>query len=235
MGFTYYIGTIFGEHNTLGLKETDTFQKTGVWLLSLDAKWTFFNEGADWYPSLGLGLMYSLLLQDTLGSTSQAATGGSTTFGTKDKILGQHGVYVTAAKNIAWDTTAYLGYVQKFQLYSDDNAKGAAGYLTYIVSSIFNEIDPSLTGTQASNTKAIVWNAYYFGLSREIFKKIGIKIELTVPIGLNKNPFLPDTYIINTHIDRLFNFDIAYIHYDGGYAWLGYYNLRFSIYPSPYK
>ncbi|MEI7542101.1 MAG: hypothetical protein WCJ94_02490 [bacterium] len=237
MGFTYFIGTIFGEHtDILGDKKTDSFQKIGVWLLSLDAKWTFINEGTSWYPSLGLGVMYSMLLQDSIGgSTQSSATGGGTTIGTKDKVLGQQGIYVTAAKNVIWDTTMYGGYVQGFKISKQDKGKGAAGYLTYIVSSILGDFDPAITGSQTSNTSAEVRNAFYFGLSRELFKKVGVKIELTVPLQFNKNPFLPNTYIINTHIDRLFNFDISYLHYDGGYAWVGYYNLRFSIYPSPYK
>jgi outer membrane protein W len=236
MGFTYYIGTIAGEHNIAELKKADTFSKIGVWLLSLDAKWTFFNEGAGWWPSLGAGLMYSMLLQDNIGgstSTQNAANGGGVNLGTKDSVLGQQSLYLTAAKDVALDTTMYAGYTQGFRFYKGDKAKGAAGYLTYIVSSIIGESNPN--DSRASDTSAPVWNSYYFGLSRDIFKKIGVKLELTVPPGLNKNAFLPNTYIINTHIDRLFNFDIAYIHYDGGYAWMGYYNLRFSIYPSPYK
>ena len=236
MGFIYYIGTILGEHNLETVQKSDTFQKTGVWLLSLDAKWTFFNEGANWWPSLGVGAMYSLLLQDSIGgSTQNNALGGGTTISSKQSVLGQQSLYLTGAKNIGLDTTAYLGFAQGVRFYPGDKAKGPAGYLTYIVSAILNSNDPAISGSRASDTSAIVWNAYYLGLSRDIFKKIGIKVELTVPPGLNDKALLPNTYIINTHIDRLFNFDIAYIHYDGGYAWLGYYNLRFSIYPSPYK
>lgn len=236
MGFTYYIGTVFGEHNTSVLqKDADTFSKNGVWLLSIDAKWTFFNEDEDWYPSIGLGLMYSLLLQDSVGASSSFSQNVGTTLSTKAPVLGQQGVFITATKKLPWDVTFTGGYVQGFKLYKGDKGKGTSGYLTYIVSSILGGNNAGETGSETSNTSAEVRNSYFIGISRDIFKKVGIKVEITVPLEFNKNPLLPNTYIINTHIDRLFNFDIAYIHYDGGYAWLGYYNLRFSVYPSPYK
>jgi hypothetical protein len=237
MGFTYYIGTIFGEHNTTLLgKGDDTFRKNGVWLLSLNAKWTFFNENAGWYPSLGLGLMYSILLQDSIGgSTQNYGTGGGTSFGTKDQVLTQQGLFFVATKKVGWDVTLDAGYIQGFRLYKGDKGKGTSGYLTYIVSSILGGNNVESTGSKTSDTGAEVRNSYYLGFARDIFKKVGLKVELTVPFEFNSNPFLPNVYIINTHIDRLFNFDIAYMHYDGGYAWLGYYNLQFSIFPSPYK
>jgi hypothetical protein len=78
-------------------------------------------------------------------------------------------------------------------------------------------------------------SAYFFGISRPLFDRMGIKIEYIVPHQANDNALMPDYYMINTHVDRLINFDIGYFHFPGGYAWMGYINFRFTVFPNPYK
>jgi len=234
-GFAYYIGTIYGDHNTNVLgEETDTFKKNGIWLLSVDAKYTYFSGLEGWWPALGAGVMYSLLLQDSIGgSTTNPELGTGATFGSKESVLGLQGLYLAATKKAWWDVTADAGYVFGFKLYKGDQGEGVAGYIPYLVSSILGSNDPSISGD--SNTNYDSKDVYYLGFSREIFSKAYFKMELVVPVQMNQRAYLPDTYIINSHIDKLFNFDVAYLHYAGGFAWIGYYNLRFSVFPSPYK
>jgi hypothetical protein len=236
-GFAYYIGTVYGEHNTDSLGQgTDTFKKNGIWLLSIDAKYTYFSGLEGWWPALGAGLMYSLLLQDSIGgSTTNPQLGTGATFGTKDSVLGLQGLYLTATKKVVWDFTADAGYVFGFKMYNGDQGEGVGGYIPYLVSSILGSSDPVGSGSADSNTNYDSKDVYYLGFSREIFSKAYIKVELMVPVEMNVKAYMPDTYIINTHMDKLFNFDVAYLHYSGGFAWIGYYNLRFSIFPSPYK
>jgi hypothetical protein len=234
-GFAYYIGTIYGAHNTNVLgEETDTFKKNGIWLLSVDAKYTYFSGLEGWWPALGAGFMYSLLLQDSIGgSTTNPELGTGATFGSKQSVLGLQGLYLAATKKAWWDVTMDAGYVFGFKLYKGDQGEGVAGYIPYLVSSILGSNDPSISGDSDTNYDSK--DVYYLGFSREIFSKAYFKMELVVPVQMNQRAYLPDTYIINSHIDKLFNFDIAYLHYAGGFAWIGYYNLRFSVFPSPYK
>jgi hypothetical protein len=233
-GFAYYIGTLYGAHNVAVLGEgTDTFKKNGVWLLSVDAKYTYFSGYENWWPALGAGVMYSLLMQDSIGgSTTNYQQGVGTSFSTKSSIIGLQGLYLVATKNIGWDFTGDVGYVFGFKMYKGDQGEGLGGYIPYLVSSI---LGGGSDLTNAADTNYDSKNVYYLGFSRPIFGKASIKVELMVPVEMNDRAYMPSTYIINTHIDRLLNFDIAYMHYAGGFAWLGYYNLRFSVFPSPYK
>jgi hypothetical protein len=233
-GFAYYIGTLYGEHNVAVLGEgNDTFKKNGVWLLSVDAKYTYFSGFENWWPALGAGVMYSLLMQDSIGgSTSNYQQGVGTSFSTKSSIIGLQGLYLVATKNIGWDFTGDLGYVFGFKMYKGDQGEGLGGYIPYLVSSV---LGGGSDLTKDANTNYDSKNVYYLGFSRPLFGKASVKVEFMVPVEMNDRAYMPSTYIINTHIDRLLNFDIAYMHYSGGFAWLGYYNLRFSVFPSPYK
>ncbi|MCE5300985.1 MAG: hypothetical protein LLG37_08980 [Spirochaetia bacterium] len=232
-GFAYYIGSIFGQHDVGGYgSKTDTFAKNGIWLLSVDAKWSFFNPFENW-PSLALGVDYTLLLRDKIGSSE--TTNAGATFSTKDSVLGLQYMFASASKKAFWETTVHAGYSLGFKLYKDDKGKGAAGYIPYLVNTILGSEAVDSASAETGERVIEARNAYYLGFSRPFFGKMGLKAEYLVPVDMNKNFALPNTYIINTHIDRFINFDLAYLHYDGGYAWLGYINLRFSIFPSPYK
>ncbi len=225
-GFTYYIGSIVGEHQLGGRKVSDNFSKLGLWLLTVDAKWTFFNEFETW-PSVGIGASCSLILKDSIGGNSDVRS-KSTSFAVGDSLLTAQGLYVAASKKLMFENTVHAGYSMGI------NKRGIAGFVPYLASSFVSSSEST-----SADTSLDLRNAYFLGYSRPLINKMGLKVEYVVPVdvngSINKNPVMPDTYVINTHIDRLINFDIGYIHYRGGYAWVGYINLRFTVYPSPYK
>ncbi len=218
MSFSYYIGSIAGEHDIYPYgKDSDAFEKIGVWLLTGDAKYTLFNE-KDTMPSLGIGAMYTFLLQDKIGASSEKTGVGVKISGKNDSLSKYFGTYINSSREIAWGIHGYAGYI----------FGGSVSYLNYLT-----EFLPTRTGTDGK-TQVEYPNSYYLGISFPIFVKIGMKAEYIVP-GLRRNPLLPDIYLINTHIDRLLNFNFSFFKYPGGYSWLGYFSFRFSIFPNPYK
>jgi hypothetical protein len=227
LGFSYYIGSLYGAHDVQPYgKGTDNISKIGIWLLNLDGKFTIFNEYERW-PSLGLGISYTVLMQDSIGGNSDVRS-KQATFSVGQSILTLQGIYLSTSKKLPYDNTVHGGFSMGI------NKRGMAAFLPYLASSFVDS-----GSSRGADTNLDLRNSYFFGYSRPLFNKMGFRVEYMVPIDVNRsinaNPVLPDNYIINTHIDRLFNFDIGYLHYTGGYAWVGYINLRFTVFPSPYK
>jgi hypothetical protein len=232
VGFSYYIGSIYGMHDVEpDGKGDDSIKKMGIWLLNLDAKYTFLNEYEKW-PSLGLGFSYSILLQDSIGGNSDTRS-KQATFAVGQSVLSIDGLYLTASKKLPMDNTVHAGYSMGMKL-KGSNGNGIADFMPYLASSFVTPM-----ASRSVDTSLDLRNAYFLGYSRPLFSKMGVRVEYIVPVdvnrSINRNPILPDNYLINTHIDRLFNFDIGYLHYSGGFAWVGYINLRFTVFPSPYK
>ncbi|HDQ26039.1 MAG TPA: hypothetical protein ENN43_04755 [bacterium] len=222
MFFTYYIGVLFGAHDANDYTDAgnDTIDKIGVWLLGVDLKGTVVEEREPW-PSLGLGFTYKILLQDQIGSTDTRSVSQSFTAGSS--LNKMYGFYLTAGKKIIFDTHLHLGYMLGM------GSEAQTNFMPYLSKHI--SIDEQSTGVRVKEAN----NAYYIGLGRPLFDRMGIKVEYIVPWEANENPLIPDYYLINTQIDRFMNFNIGYFHFPGGYSWLGYINFRFTVFPNPYK
>ncbi len=226
--FAYFIGSMYGQHNITTAdavgdaivdKGNDAMGKLGVWLLTGDAKWTFFNEG-DTMPSFGAGYMYTILLQDSIGAGgSSQTTGGSASFslGTKDSFKSMQGFYFVMSKNVIWDFTLHGGYLVGNQL----------AFMPYLSTYLYDYFP---TGSEKLTKDKILDKGIYAGISRPLFGRTGIRVEYITTVGASRSP-----YIINTHIDHFINFDVSYFKFNGGYAWLGYINFRFTVFPNPYK
>ncbi len=212
--FTYYIGGIYGAHNLFPYGEdSDSFLKVGASILSGDLKLSGFNDENN-IPSIAMGYNYIILMQDKFGSSQ--ITGVQTSFSGKEKeamkMMG--GFYGVLSKKAFWDFSFHTGYILGEQL----------NFIPYL--SKYLNYDDNLTQ-----------HGYYFGFSRKIFSRMGIRCEFIVPVENKINPsfILPRQYLINTYIDRFINFNLSYFHFNGGYIWLGYISFRFTIFPSPYK
>jgi len=212
--FSYYIGDIYGEHGNLGYtsKGTDSIDKVGVWLLTADAKWCLFNEW-ETFPSIAAGYMYTMLLQDQIGAAVNSNTTSveqgfslSGNNGQKQSFLSLSSPYFALSKKIFWDTTVHGGYMI-----------GNQNTFLYYLSKYMPTYTPN--------------NAYFVGISRPIFARMGLRVEYTGMVG--NVPGSP--WLINTHIDRLSSFDFAYFHFSGGYSILGYLSFRFTVFPTPYR
>jgi hypothetical protein len=68
------------------------------------------------------------------------------------------------------------------------------------------------------------------GADFPIARRLNAAVEVLYPMNEQfESPGHP--ILVNTHIDRLFNFDISYLHWDQGWALLGIFNLRFTVFP----
>jgi hypothetical protein len=70
----------------------------------------------------------------------------------------------------------------------------------------------------------------YVGSDFPIVRRMNVALEILYPMNPEFNS-RQHPVLINAHVDRLFNFDIAYLHWDQGWAFLGYFNLRFTVFP----
>lgn len=73
-------------------------------------------------------------------------------------------------------------------------------------------------------------NLFYVGFDFPIVRRMNAALEVLVPLNdqlqSKQHPIL-----VNLHVDRLFNFDISYLNWDQGWAFLGYFNIRFTVFP----
>lgn len=214
MLFSYYIGNLYESHSDVLLKnDSRLFTKVGTWLLTGDIKATVFND-FDSIPSLGAGYMYTVLFQDQIGSSETTGLSKSINISESGSLITFQGVYGAISKKTLWDLHLHGGFMYGTQ----------ANFLPYLTNYIYTD------DWKKSN------QSYYLGASKKLFRKVGVKLEYVVPGGgVNKTYFMPNMYIVNSHIDSFINFDVGYFHFDGGYAWLGYISYRFTVYPSPYK
>jgi hypothetical protein len=229
--FSYYIGSIYSKFDIGRGPETSTLKPLSVILFTGDVKGTMFNEFESW-PSLGLGFAYTILMQYNLGGSE--ATGFSQTFTMKDSVKKMYGFYLTGSKKVAWDTSLHLSALAGLGNSGlGRSGESQTGFMVYL--SPYLTHDAAAQGVGGSTYVKPSNYAYSIGFSRPILTRMGIKIEYIVPVESNRNPVLPDYYLINTHIDRFINFDLGYFHYPGGCAVLGYISLRFTVFPNPYK
>lgn len=222
--FSYYIGAIAGANSYIeNVAEAKDyfFSKIGLWLLTADAKGSLFNENEIW-PSVAVGMTYTLLLQDKIGT---AGMGGSASITPKDQITQMYAPYIAVSKKALWDTYFTAGYMLGLA-----HDRVPTLFMSYLKDDILTTV-PDTTGVYVKNSM----NTYYLGFSRKLFDGLGVRLEYIVPVEANKNALLPDYYLINTRFDRFINFDIGYFHYPGGYSIIGYINFRFSVYPNPYR
>jgi hypothetical protein len=80
---------------------------------------------------------------------------------------------------------------------------------------------------EPSSTNSLV----YAGLDFPIVRRMNMAVEVLYPMA-NSGQASQHPIVVNTHIDRLFNFDVSYLHWDQGWALLGYFNLRFTLFPA---
>ncbi len=69
----------------------------------------------------------------------------------------------------------------------------------------------------------------YLGFDFPIVRRMNAALEIIYPMQetfeTRQHP-----YLINLHVDRLFNFDVSYMHWDQGWAFLGFFNIRFTVF-----
>ncbi len=144
----------------------------------------------------------------SLYAGQQSSTGGSFTFSGKSSFNTLWGTYLAMSRTFGnWGI--HGGYMW-----------GTEGNAVYYLSKY---LEPTSTR-----------NVVYAGLDFPIVRRMNVAVELLVPTDDQFRSEL-HPWLINTHVDRLFNFDISYLHWDRGWALLGYFNLRFTLFPASDK
>jgi hypothetical protein len=144
----------------------------------------------------------------SLFAGQQSSTGGSFTFSQKSSFNTLWGGYLALSRSFGpWGL--HTGYLY-----------GTEGNAVYYLSKY---LEP--TATQ---------NLVYAGIDFPIVRRMNVAVEVLYPMDAQGKSAL-HPLVINTHVDRLFNFDISYLRWDQGWALLGYFNLRFTLYPGTDK
>jgi hypothetical protein len=134
----------------------------------------------------------------------QSTTGGQFTFSSKSTFQTLWGTYLSLSRSFGnWGVHA--GYLL-----------GTIGDSIYYLSKY---IEPAPTR-----------NLISLGVDLPLFRRMNASLEVLLPLDdhlqSSQHPLL-----INAHVDRLLNFDVAYLRWDQGWALLGYFNIRFTVFP----
>ncbi|NTV51831.1 MAG: fibronectin type III domain-containing protein [Candidatus Firestonebacteria bacterium] len=140
----------------------------------------------------------------SLFAGQQNSTGGSFTFTQKSTFTTLWGTYLALSRTYG-NVGVHTGYMV-----------GTEGNALYYLSKYL----------EPSPTRSVL----YAGMDFPLIRRMNVALELLYPMG-DQGTASQHPVIINTHVDRLLNFDISYMHWDRGWALLGYFNLRFTLFP----
>jgi len=200
--FTYYIGTLYGQDR---VDETATSEAPNLTYLDPISLWL-----------LSADVKYSFLSERQapvamaagakaglqLFAGQQSSSSASFTFSSKSQLNYLWGGYLALSRSFG-NVGVHAGYMQG--TFSDP--------IFYLSKYMESESQRSMV---------------YLGTEFPITRRMNTALEILYPVasGSSRHPFL-----VNLHVDRLLNFDIAYLHWDEGWAFLGYFNIRFTVYP----
>lgn len=205
MQFTYYIGTLYGEQDEELSPLAVYLDPISLWLLSADAKYTFLTE-QEAPVSAAVGGKASI----QLFAGQQSSSSGSFTFSEKSELDYVWGGYLSLSRSFG-DWGVHGGY-----------SFGSLGDSIYFMSKY-------LQYGETEQTRNLV----YAGVDFPITRRMNVALEFLYPLdqefASRQHPKL-----VNLHVDRLLNFDVAYLHWDQGWAFLGYFNIRFTLFPGKY-
>ncbi len=218
--FSYFIGSI-AEHER-GEANTDFLNPLRLWLLSSDVKYGWMDEDGD-MPALASGALLSLLISgggNTAGGGGQSPGQGSASFQLSGTSMG--GVYTVASKRLDKDSALHMGMI--FGLRQPFSKIGIGDFAPSLN---YGDLLPMFTAKLNDDLEARPEYLFYTGFNTRMLGT-NVRFELWKPFPDNHNPVL-----LNTKIDGLFAFNLAYEKWDEGYAVLGYFSFRFTIIPAP--
>jgi hypothetical protein len=206
MQFTYYIGTLYGEQDEELSPLGLYLDPISLWLLTADLKYTFFTEEHFPVAAAAGGKGGALLF-----AGQQSSSSGTFSFSEKSELDYIWGAYASLSRSFG-DLGIHGGYLF-----------GSMGDPIYYLSKFMRYEENERTR-----------NLFFAGVDFPITRRMNVALEIMYPLNANlesdQHPVL-----VNLHVDRLLNFDISYLHWDQGWAFLGYFNIRFTVYPSDWK
>jgi hypothetical protein len=212
LSFTYYIGSIV-ERDT-AKTNPDFLNPLRLWLLSSDLKYGWLDEEGD-KPALASGLMLSMLVE----GGNPGATGST---GQSFKLAGSSigAAYTVLSKSVFPDTAVHFGF-----LYGFNQAFQQIGIGDFAPHRNYSELLPLFTQKLSAVKGESPPYLFYTGFNTRLLGT-NWKFEVWKPFPMSENPIL-----LNTQIDGLFAFNLAYERWDHGFSVLGYFNFRFTIIP----
>ena len=219
LSFSYFIGTI-AEHEK-GESSTDFLNPLRLWLLTSDVKYGWLDENGD-VPAIASGTMLSLLISGSGDDSTGGTSGGqqSSSFQLSGTSMG--GVYTVASKRIDPDSAVHAGLMVSLRdPFSKIGIGNFAPHLDY------GDLLPLFTAKLSDDVGSPADYLFYTGFNTKMFGT-KVQFELWKPFPMDHNPIL-----LNSKIDGLFAFNLAYEKWDEGYAVLGYFSFRFTVIPAP--
>ncbi|HET9870733.1 MAG TPA: hypothetical protein VFR02_09605, partial [bacterium] len=220
LSFSYFIGSI-AEHPK-GEAGTDFLTPLRLWLLSSDLKYGWVDENGD-MPALASGALLSLLISgnsSSAGSSGSSPGQGASSFQLSGTSMG--GFYTVASKRLDKDSALHMGMV--FGLQQPFSQLGLGGFAPALN---YGDLLPMFTDKLSGDLGHPAEYLFYTGFNTRLLGT-KVRVELWKPFPLGGNPVL-----LNTKVDGLFAFNLAYEKWDEGYALLGYFSFRFTIIPPP--
>ena len=213
LGFTYFIGSIAEQEE--GEASPDWLNPLRLWLLSSDLKYGWLDENGD-TPAIASGMLLGLLIS---GGQPNSAGQSSTSFELSGTSIG--GLYTVASKRLDSNSAIHAGFVLG-GLRQDLNGIGLGGFAP---SMSYGALLPQFTGKLSDDLGQVAPYLFYTGFDAKMLGTT-FRFEFWKPFPLDHNPVL-----LNSKVDGLFAFNLAYEKWDEGYAVLGYFSFRFTIIP----
>ncbi len=134
----------------------------------------------------------------------QDSSGGSFTFSEKSNMEYLWGGYLSLSRSFGnWGV--HGGYIQ-----------GTMGDAVYYLSKY---LEPEKTR-----------NLFFMGVDFPIVRRMNVALEIICPLDAELES-RQQPLLINLHVDRFFNFDMSFLHWKQGWAVLGYFNVRVTVFP----
>jgi hypothetical protein len=203
---SYYIGRLYGYNQLEELTPTRKNLFNRIGITFLQTDLKFILERErPFVPQIALGLEGASMLRDTGQPNVANPTAEFKAKKENQRIFGA--LFVAASKEFDRLRTT-LGWMK-------GSSPSKLIYLTEFL-------------PKASETDTGV----FFNLAANFGRRFGLEWELLKPLDSRGSPWL-----INAQLGRVLhaNFDLAYLHYDGGYEILAHLNFRLTVYPGGKK
>ncbi len=217
ISFSYYIGSIAEGDKDTG--STDYLSPLRLWLLTNDLKYGWLEASGD-RPAIASGLLMTLLLS---GGNPGETGSASQNFQLTGNSMG--GVYTVLSVPLTTNNAVHFGIVHGFQ--NEINSIGLQGFApTLNYGDLFAQLSGNFANElSTANVTAAPPDMFYTGWNTR-FLGTNWKFEIWKPFPMYDNPVL-----LNTQVDGLFAFNLAYMRWDEGFSLLGYFDFRFTIVP----
>ncbi|HOX21908.1 MAG TPA: hypothetical protein PLL10_00475, partial [Elusimicrobiales bacterium] len=207
----YYIGRLYGKNSySWTTRKENYLDRVGLWILSADAKMLVQTE-QDWRPAIAAGALGMFTLRDS-GQPKLDNPTVQVNVSNSNKLAS---AYAVMSKKLKDKYIFSLGYMEGS---IPDMIPSLSEFLTDAAMTL-NGRDGQSATSRSMAFGGIIW------LPRPD-RPIGL--EIMIPQGAPGSPKL-----FNLHLGSLLrmNFELSYLHYNGGWDLLGMFQFRYNYFP----